>query len=345
MLNITWLSVSTEFLAENVADEMLHSQLYNCHSFVRSLGALLRIKYKATGVAPDIIVEAERVFTLIKNYGLNKSDLREILETKYYGPNQILAGIAPQEGKVYFHNEGISVSIVESMSELFVNACLTIADYVTAEIQRFYFGKAREYQNAGILKTTIDEDAENDSEAVKRIDVVDLPSLSDRNTRLLALSAVLTTEWDQARSAWTHALKGPAKQDKRVPTFIVIDEAHNLIPQTTRNKADAALREQFRTVAAEGRKFGLFLILVSQRPDKLDSLVLSECQNVGIMKLGSKAVLDTTKRMLGLEDVADKCLEFKTGRVLFVGPWSRGGPQVAFSAARRTTEGGRDLSG
>ena len=343
LLNISWLSVSTEFLAENVADEMLHSQLYNCHSFVRSLGALLLIKYKATGVAPDVIEEAERIFTLIKNYGANKADLREILETKYYGPIQILSGMAPTGGKVYFGNEGLSVSIVESMSELFVNACLTIADYVTPEIQRFYFGKAREYQNAGILKTTIDDDTENDCETVKRIEVVDLPSLSDRNTRLLALSAVLTTEWDRARSAWAHALKGLAKEDKRVPTFIVIDEAHNLIPETARNKADAALREQFRTVAAEGRKFGLFLILVSQRPDKLDSLVLSECQNVAIMKLGSKAVIDTTKRMLGLADDADQCLMFGTGLTLFVGPWSRGRLRVAFSAARRTTEGGRDL--
>jgi DNA helicase HerA-like ATPase len=63
--------------------------------------------------------------------------------------------------------------------------------------------------------------------------------------------------------------------DTRVPVFVVLEEAHNFIPEEPRNRAQAALRDQFRTIAAEGRKYGLFLILVSQRPDKLDHLILS----------------------------------------------------------------------
>jgi ATPase family protein associated with various cellular activities (AAA) len=307
------------------------------------LGDLLRIQYKATRQPLDIIVEAKKLFALIDN-NKNKEDLRGILKDRY-GPNIITAGGVRRGDKIYFKNDGITISMIQRLSSSFIDACLTISDYVSEDILRFYFGKAREYQNAGLLTTTID-DGENAGESVKRIDVLDLPSLSDRNTRLLALSAVLATEWDRARSAWANALEGSAEEDERVPTFIVIDEAHNLIPRTPRTKADAALREQFRTLAAEGRKFGLFVILVSQRPDKLDSLVLSECQNKAIMKLGSQTVLETTRQMLGLEAVADKldqCLRFGTGRVLLVGPWSRRGPEVAFAAARRTTEGGRDL--
>jgi len=344
LLQVSWLSVSTEFLAENVANEMLHSDLYNCHSFVQSLGELLSTEFDATLVESDIIDEAEELFRLIKSAGENKNNLRELLEHRY-GPNQILGRTAPRGEKVYFNNDGISMSIVESSSELFINACLTISNYVSDDIQRFYFSRAREYQKSGILKTTIDDDPWNVNEPVKRIDVLDLPSFADRNTRMLALSAVLATEWARAKNAWASALDDPPEEDTRVPTFIVIDEAHNLLPETTRNKADAAVREQLRTIAAEGRKFGLFLMLVSQRPDKLDKMILSECQNKAIMKLGSKGVLETTRELLGLDDVADVVLtrEFGTGRVLLVGPWSPDQPRVAFSAARRTTEGGRDL--
>jgi hypothetical protein len=126
-----------------------------------------------------------------------------------------------------------------------------------------------------------------------------------------------------------------------------VDEAHNLIPKDPRSKAQMALREQFRTIVAEGRKYGLFLIIVSQRPDKLDSLILSECENKALMRLGSASVLKLTSEILGLDDLPpkllQKCLEFETGRALLVGSWCPDGPRITYAAARRTMEGGRNL--
>lgn len=142
-------------------------------------------------------------------------------------------------------------------------------------------------------------------------------------------------------------MEQPSTNDKRTPTFLVVDEAHNLLPKDPHTQAYVAVRELFRTIAAEGRKYGLFLVLVSQRPDKLDPLVLSECQNRALMRLGSRAVLEATRTMLGLEDLPPKtlesCLDLGKSRVLLVGPWSGGKPTFFYTAARRTTEGGRDL--
>src|SRR5262249_10934893 len=134
----------------------------------------------------------------------------------------------------------------------------------------------------------------------------------------------------------------------RPPTFIVVDEAHNLMPnEKTRGSGESSLREQFRRIAAEGRKYGLFLILVSQRPDKLDPLVLSECENKVIMRLGSESVLNITRGLLGLEEVPEKilnkCLEFEQGRGLLLGDWVDARPTYFYGAARRTVEGGRNL--
>jgi len=107
------------------------------------------------------------------------------------------------------------------------------------------------------------------------------------------------------------------------------------------------VREQFRTIAAEGRKFGLFLILVSQRPDKLDDLVLSECGNKAILRLDSQSIVDKVIKTLGLDfDIEsierERIVNFKPGRVLLAGNWACG-HYVFYCAARRTLEGGRNL--
>ena len=130
-----------------------------------------------------------------------------------------------------------------------------------------------------------------------------------------------------------------------MPRFVVLDETHNLIPAEPKSVAADILRDDFRRIAAEGRKFGLFLIFISQRPDKLDPLIFSECENKVVMRLALDAVVETTRRMLGLDDVPEleACREFGPGRARLIGKWSNYKPKVIYGAARRTKEGGRNL--
>jgi DNA helicase HerA-like ATPase len=119
------------------------------------------------------------------------------------------------------------------------------------------------------------------------------------------------------------------------------------VREDAKTPIEEKLKEQFRRLASEGRKFGLFLILVSQRPDKLDRMVMSECENRAVMRVGSSFILRTTCEVLGLDGVVpkmtDKVLDFDQGRALLAGPWVSDEPAFLVSAARRTKEGGRDL--
>jgi DNA helicase HerA-like ATPase len=238
---------------------------------------------------------------------------------------------------------GLMRFILERRRAALLERALVALNYFSADVAKFYFGKAREINAAGILSSA----PPMSGVPRERLHVVDIPSLRDHSIQLLAISAVLETEWRQARSDWENALTQPSTADARVPTFIVIDEAHNLVPDDVTGIPEAKLREQFRTIVAEGRKFGVFLILVSQRPDKLDRRVLSECENKALMRLDSKFVLDLTTEMLGLQDVPERMLEktlgFGIGRALLLGRWAGGTPKVLYSAARRTVEGGRNL--
>jgi DNA helicase HerA-like ATPase len=101
----------------------------------------------------------------------------------------------------------------------------------------------------------------------------------------LVLNSVLATIWEEARDEWGEAVE--TGEDERVPTFVVVDEAHNLIPSQPRGLGAEALREQFRAIAAEGRKYGLFLIVCTQRPDKIDSLKRDDFRFVHSLSLRS----------------------------------------------------------
>jgi DNA helicase HerA-like ATPase len=71
------------------------------------------------------------------------------------------------------------------------------------------------------------------------------------------------------------------KKDRTPPLLMVVEEAHNFAPQ----QGKAFSSKIMRTVASEGRKFGFGLLVVSQRPAKVDKNVLSQCGTQIILKV------------------------------------------------------------
>ncbi|MBK7387451.1 MAG: DUF87 domain-containing protein [Methanothrix sp.] len=67
------------------------------------------------------------------------------------------------------------------------------------------------------------------------------------------------------------------------PGMVVVEEAHNYIPE--RGTGSAASTNILRTIAAEGRKFGLGLMIISQRPARVDKNVISQCNTQIIMRV------------------------------------------------------------
>lgn len=64
-----------------------------------------------------------------------------------------------------------------------------------------------------------------------------------------------------------------AKRRRIMPTFIIVEEAHNFAP----SKTMAISKSSILRIAREGRKFGLGLCIVSQRPSRIDPDILSQC--------------------------------------------------------------------
>lgn len=81
-----------------------------------------------------------------------------------------------------------------------------------------------------------------------------------------------------------------------VPVMIVCEEAHNYIPQ----KDDAAYRSSRKSlerVAKEGRKYGLSLMVVSQRPSEVSETIFAQCSNFLALRLTNNADQNYVKRL------------------------------------------------
>lgn len=77
-----------------------------------------------------------------------------------------------------------------------------------------------------------------------------------------------------------------SKKRESVPTLIVYEEAHNYISHRGRGAYGDA-REAAERIAKEGRKFGIGLLVVSQRPSELSDTLLSQCNTFLCMRLAN----------------------------------------------------------
>jgi DNA helicase HerA-like ATPase len=107
------------------------------------------------------------------------------------------------------------------------------------------------------------------------------------------------------------------KVGKVPPMMLVVEEAHNYCPQ----QGLAASSKIFRTIASEGRKFGLGLTIISQRAAKIDKNVLSQCNTQMILKVTNpndlKAIASSVEGLT--TSVADEIQRLPIGVALVIG--------------------------
>jgi DNA helicase HerA-like ATPase len=189
--------------------------------------------------------------------------------------------------------------------------------------------------NLGIMDQTI---WAGDAEPIRtqlpddwRMFIADTGSLPSSGEAAIASAAVLTHFWDQRRA--------------REPIVLVIDEAHNVCPQDPIDANQALATETMVRIAGEGRKFGLYLLLSTQRPSKVHQNVISQCDNLLLMKMNSAADIRTLSETFsyaptGLVELA---AGFGLGEGLAAGKIA---PDALLfkSGSRLTLEGGGDVA-
>lgn len=133
-------------------------------------------------------------------------------------------------------------------------------------------------------------------------------------------------------------------REERVGRLIVIDEAHNLCTPNPETPVQKLLTERIVQIAAEGRKYGLWLLLSTQRPSKVHPNALSQCDNLALMRMSSHRDLAELAELFGYapESLLERSPGFAQGQALFAGGFVEQ-PGIVQMGARLTHEGGHDV--
>ncbi|MBS7623427.1 ATP-binding protein [Candidatus Bathyarchaeota archaeon] len=160
------------------------------------------------------------------------------------------------------------------------------------------------------------------------VSVIDLSGLEDKTMNYIASNILYET------------YEAVSKGEYGFPVFIVIEEAHKFVPFEGTSYSSSITNR----IAAEGRKFGIFLILITQRPSKIASDSLSQCNSQIIMRLTNpddqNAVAKSSERMSA--DLLGNLPGLNPGEAIVVGEVTTV-PVMIKVRERLTREGGSDI--
>ncbi|MFK4771341.1 ATP-binding protein [Rhizobium sp. ZW T2_16] len=111
--------------------------------------------------------------------------------------------------------------------------------------------------------------------------------------------------------------------DERHPVVMICDEAHLYLPskQSEVGPLERRALENFERIAKEGRKYGVSLMVVSQRPSDVSTTILSQCGNIVSLRLANKVDQAVVRQLLpeSLESLMEILPTLDVGEAVVVG--------------------------
>jgi len=112
------------------------------------------------------------------------------------------------------------------------------------------------------------------------------------------------------------------KPEQRHPLAFICDEAHvYLSRRQDKNPVEKRAAAMFDRIAKEGRKYGVSLVVVSQRPSDLSATILSQCNNLLVMRMSNRDDLSTVAARVpsGLDSLLDALPVLDVGEAVVLG--------------------------
>lgn len=115
-------------------------------------------------------------------------------------------------------------------------------------------------------------------------------------------------------------LKQSSPKDCIAPLLLVYEEAHKYVPKLKDSKYNSS-RISIERIAKEGRKYGVTLAIVSQRPSEISETIFSQCSNFVVMRLTNPQDQGYVKRLLpdSLGKIIDSLPSLRSGEAILVG--------------------------
>jgi DNA helicase HerA-like ATPase len=110
------------------------------------------------------------------------------------------------------------------------------------------------------------------------------------------------------------------KINNDIPILLVFEEAHKYVPNSELSKFRAS-KNSIERIAKEGRKYGVTLLLASQRPSEISETIFSQCNNFIAMRLTNPNDQNYVKKLLPdtLGNIIDELPTLRAGEALLMG--------------------------
>ncbi|MFA6568639.1 MAG: ATP-binding protein [Victivallales bacterium] len=114
--------------------------------------------------------------------------------------------------------------------------------------------------------------------------------------------------------------KNLGSSDHSTPLLLIYEEAHKYAPKSGLAKYRASLNSIER-IAKEGRKYGVTLLIASQRPSEISETIFSQCNNFIAMRLTNPDDQNYVKRLLpdALGNITETLPTLKSGEAILIG--------------------------
>ena len=105
-----------------------------------------------------------------------------------------------------------------------------------------------------------------------------------------------------------------------MPILLVLEEAHKYVPKSDLARFKAS-KNSIERIAKEGRKYGVTLLLASQRPSEISETIFSQCSNFVAMRLTNPDDQNYVRRILPdtFGNLTSNLSSLKTGEALLMG--------------------------
>jgi DNA helicase HerA-like ATPase len=169
----------------------------------------------------------------------------------------------------------------------------------------------------------------------QQISIIDLSGMTDRALQLI--SYLLLNRIYEAR---LNSVRGIEGEQFHRPVFVFLEEAQKFAPARQAARSSRILE----IIASEGRKFGVFIVIISQRPNKVAESVLSMCNSQVIMRIintrDQNTVRDTSEAIA--EDMMADLPGLNVGEAVIVGSIVPA-PMTVKIRKRKTIHAGADI--
>lgn len=154
-----------------------------------------------------------------------------------------------------------------------------------------------------LLKEWLDHD--------KPISILDLSGMPMNQLDML-LGSIMSIIFEA--SIWGRNLNSGFKKN---PILFVLEEAHRYLS----NNDDGLTKNLVQRIAKEGRKFGVGLMIISQRPSEIDDTILSQCGTLFALRLTNASDRSKVKSAMsdGLSSLIDSLPVLRTGEAIIIG--------------------------